>query len=190
MTFQIVWFWNKTWLNIITFWCSWKNQVFRKSSKWYAFLNNLNKLIIWYTSRLTLPKIPFKPLTMIIQYYLFFYSQLTSRGTLSKSQIFPLLQVSLIWFILFPLIGATWITLGQKFQDNPNLTKALSSDKNFLSLRQHEPLWAQKTQTVQIWLKPFFWQDQFEPHLIPKNPVKTVHIVAIHQITSPHNQGS
>ena len=40
LTFQIVWFWNKTWLYIITFWCSWKIQIFRKSSKWYALLKN------------------------------------------------------------------------------------------------------------------------------------------------------
>ena len=100
LIFQKIWFWNKTWLHIITFWCSWKIQVFWKSSKWYALLNNLNKLVIWYTSRLTIPKIPFRSLIMIIQGYLF-HSRLTVRSTLSKSQTFHYPKSSPIWLILF-----------------------------------------------------------------------------------------
>ena len=87
LIFQIVWFWNKTWLHTIILWCSWKIQVFWKLSKWYAFLKNLNKLVIWYMSRFAISKIPFRPLTMITQDYLF-HSRLTSRDTLPKSQIF------------------------------------------------------------------------------------------------------
>ena len=140
-------------------------------------------------SRLTIPKIPFRPLTMITQGYLF-HSRLTSRGTLPKSHIFPLPQVSSIWFILFPLIGATWITLGQKFQDNPNLTKALSFDRNFPSLGQPEPFQAKKSQDSPNLIKTLSF-DRNITWIIsnPKESVKTVHFIATYQVSVPLQLG-
>ena len=98
-------------------------------------------------SRLTIPKIPFRPLTMIIQGYIF-HSRSTSKGTLPKSQIFPLPQDNSIWFILFPWLG------------------------------QPEPFWTKSDKIIQIWLKPFpltgtsFHWDNLNPFR-PKSP-KTV----------------
>ena len=100
LTFQIVWFWNKTWLYIITFWCSWKIQIFWKSSKWYALLNNLNKLVIWYMSRLTTPKNPFQTLDHDYTRLPFSFS-IDSQEHIIQKPDFPFPQDSSIWLILF-----------------------------------------------------------------------------------------
>ena len=103
-------------------------------------------------SRFTIPKIPFRSLTMITPVYLFLLPIDIQRHTTQKPD-FPLPQDNSIWFILFSLTGATWTILDQEFQDNSNLTKALSFDKNFPSLGSPEPFRAKKTKQVQIWLK-------------------------------------
>ena len=50
-------------------------------------MNNLNKLVIWYMSRLTIPKIPFRSLTMIIQGYLFFILDWHSGAHYPKARL-------------------------------------------------------------------------------------------------------
>ena len=139
-------------------------------------------------SRLTIPKIPFRSLIMIIQGYLF-HSRLTVRSTLSKSQTFhfPKTVQSDSYF----LIGATWNTLGQKFQDNPNLTKALSFDKNFHSLGQPEPFQAKKSQDSPNLIKTLSFDRNITWTISdPKESVKTVHVVATCQVSILYNQGS
>ena len=106
-----------------------------------SFENRANDMLFWitginwYMSRLTIPKIPFRSLTMIIQNYPF-HSRLTFWGMLTQKQDF----IALRQFNLthtFPLTEATWTTFGQKSQGSPNLTKTLSIDKN--NINHFEP---------------------------------------------------
>ena len=99
-----------------------------------------------------------------------FLTPIDIQGHIPKSQIFHCPKSVQFDSYFFPLIGATWTILGQKCQDNPNLTKAFSFDRNFPSLGQPEPFRAQKTRQVQTWLKlcPLTGTSH-KPSLIQKN---------------------
>ena len=119
-------------------------------------------------SRFTIPKIPFRPLTMITQDYLF-HSRLTARDTLPKSQIFhyPKSVQSNSYFFFW--LGQPKPFWAKKFQDNPNMTKALSFDRNFPSLGQSETLWTKNPQTSPNLIKTLFlWQEYHMKHLWSK----------------------
>ena len=93
-------------------------------------------------SRFTIPKILFKSLTMITQDYIPNWYP----GTHYPKAKFSIAPSQSNLAHTFSLTGATWTILDQEFQDNPNLTKTLSFDKNFPSLGQPEPFRAKKSQ--------------------------------------------
>ena len=99
LTFQIVWFWNKTWLRTITLWCSWKIQIFWKSSKWYAFLKN------WIIGNLVYIKTYHtqNPFQVLDHDYtrLPFSFPIDIQGHITQKPNFSLPQVCPIWLILF-----------------------------------------------------------------------------------------
>ena len=104
-------------------------------------------------SRLTTPKNPFQALD---HDYTRLHSQLVSRDTLPKSQIFHCPKSFQFNSYFFPSLGQPEPFRAKKTQTNPNLIKTLSFDRNI-------------TWTISD----------------PKEPVKTVHFIATYQVCVP-----
>ena len=113
------------------------------------------------------------------------------QGHIIQKSNFSLPQVSQSDSYLFPLIGAIWTTLGQKFQDNPNLTKTLSFDRNFPSLGNLNPFGPKGPRKVQTWLElcPLTGTSH-KPFLIQKNLSRQSELLKHAKSASPYNQGS